>query len=593
MSGLDGKQIYQAFYAGLLRVRAAQERLNHINVYPVADGDTGTNITATLSHALESAQVSESAGETLASVADGALMGARGNSGVIFAQFFNGLSESLAHAREIEKEAFVRGVENARSRAYEAISNPQEGTILSVIHAWAEALRREVALAPSMNELFSRTMPSVRHALERTTEQLSVLKAAGVVDAGASGFVEFIAGVERFIKRGLPAGTSLRGIRKKKGREETFDVHGGERPVFRYCTEAMVVGETIDREALRGALEPLGDSLIVAGNDERARIHIHTDEPAQAFASIGAHGRVIQPKVDDMRLQYEVVHERKYPIALVTDSVCDLPQELIDHYQIHVVPLHVLFGKSEYLDKLTIDPELFFSLAESSEVFPTTSQPALGLFSRLYSFLSSHYESVIAVHTAGRLSGTYSTSARAAESLEDGKKISVVDSRTLSGSLGLIVLRVAEQIAAGRSHDEIVAEIDGYSRKSELLVGVHTLRFLIRGGRVSSLEGVFARALHLKPIVSVDEEGASILYGKALSIRRNISKIIEMIVRIHVETPLRNYAVVHGHDPAAANEFAARLERELDFPPLYVQEISSVAALHAGQGALCVVAMRE
>ena len=592
MSGLDGNQIYQAFYSGLLRVKAAQERLNHINVFPVADGDTGTNITATLSHALESAQVSDSAGETLASVADAALMGARGNSGIIFAQFFNGLSESLAHMREIDKEAFVSGVENARSRAYEAISNPQEGTILSVIHAWSEALRREVASAPSVHELFSRTMPAVRHALEHTSEQLAVLKSAGVVDAGASGFVEFIAGAERFFKRGMPTGARL-GAKKKKAREEISDVHGGERPVFRYCTEAMVVGGAIDREALRSSLDSLGDSLIVAGNDERARVHIHTDEPAQAFASIGAHGQVIQPKVDDMRLQYEVVHERKYPIALVTDSVCDLPQDLIDLYQIHVVPLHLLFGKSEYLDKLTINPELFFSLAEQAEVFPTSSQPAVGLFTRLYSFLSSHYESVIAVHIADKLSGTYSTSSRAAETLEDGKKISVVDSRTLTGSLGLIVLRVAEQIAAGRSHDEIVAEIDSYSDKSELLVGVHTLRFLIRGGRVSPLKGVASRALHLKPIISVDETGASILYGKALSIKRNIAKIIDMTARIHGETPLRNYGVVHGHDLAAANEFAARLERRLGFPPLFVEEISSAAALHSGQGALAVVAMRE
>jgi DegV family protein with EDD domain len=302
---------------------------------------------------------------------------------------------------------------------------------------------------------------------------------------------------------------------------------------------------------------------------------------------------VIQPKVDDMRLQYEVVHERKYPIALVTDSVCDLPQELIDLYQIHVVPLHILFGKSEYLDKLTIDPELFFSLAKNAETFPTSSQPAVGLFTRLYSFLSSHYESVIAVHIADKLSGTYSTSARAAESLEDGRKITVVDSRHIAGSEGLVVLRVAEAIAAGRSHDEIVAEIDGWSKKAELLVGVHTLDFLIRGGRVSPLEGVLARAMHLKPIVSVAADGSSTLYGKALSIRQNIAKIIKMTVRIHAETPLRAYGVLHGHDPAAANEFAARLERELGFAPLFIEEISPAAALHAGQGALAVCLMRE
>jgi DegV family protein with EDD domain len=383
------------------------------------------------------------------------------------------------------------------------------------------------------------------------------------------------------------------GAKKRRAREEALDVHGGARPLFRYCAEAMVVGGGIDREALSTALTPLGDSLIVAGNDERARVHLHTDEPALAFASVGEQGRVIQPKVDDMRLQYEIVHERKYPIALVTDSACDLPQELIDLYQIHVVPMHIIFGESEYLDKLTIDSELFFSLAEHAEVFPTSSQPAVGLFTRLYSFLSSHYESVIAVHIADRLSGTCSTSARAAETIEDGVKISVVDSRHLSGSEGLIVLRVAEAIAAGRSHDEIVAEIDGWSKKAELLVGVHTLEFLIRGGRVSPLEGVLARALHLKPIISVDAEGNSILYGKALSIRQNIAKIVKMTVRIHAETPLRAYGVLHGHDLAAANEFAARLERELDFPPLFVEEISPAAALHAGRGALAVCLMRE
>ena len=412
MSGLDGNQIYQAFYAGMLRVRAAQERLNHINVFPVADGDTGTNITATLSHALESAQVSDSAGETLASVADGALMGARGNSGIIFAQFFNGLSESLAHMREIEKEAFVRGVENARRRAYEAISNPQRGDDPLGHPRLVGGAPARVASAPTMHELFSQD-----DAADETRARAHLRAArCAQVGRGRRRRRQRLRRVHRRCRALLQARASCgrhapRGASKMALEQETFDVHGGERPVFRYCTEAMVIGEAIDREALRGSLEPLGDSLIVAGNDERARIHIHTDEPARVFASVGTQGQLIQPKVDDMRLQYEVVHERKYPIALVTDSVCDLPQELIDLYQIHVVPLHILFGKSEYLDKLTIDPELFFSLAEHAEVFPTSSQPAVGLFTRLYSFLSSHYESVIAVHIAGGLSGTYSTSA--------------------------------------------------------------------------------------------------------------------------------------------------------------------------------------
>jgi len=375
---LDGHQLFEALLAGLHMVQRKQDYLNKINVYPVPDGDTGTNITATLSYALETAEVTDSAGETMSSIADAALVGARGNSGIIFAQFLSGLSEAMRDAQNVAKEHFVHAAENARLRAYEAVTRPKEGTMLTVMRAWAEALHHEADSAQSIAELLRKAGPALADSLEKTRDMLPQLKAAGVVDAGASGFVEFIAGAERFINGKVKAPFLARRMGSHKlSLGDKIELHESGEVRFRYCTEALIAGQAIDREVLRSSLEPFGASLIIAGTGEQVRIHIHSDQPAQVFASLTSTGRVVQQKVDDMLLQYEVAHRRKYPIAIVTDSTCDLPRELIDQYQIQVVPLHIIAGENEYLDKLTIDSEEFFDLADRSPQFPTSSQPSI------------------------------------------------------------------------------------------------------------------------------------------------------------------------------------------------------------------------
>jgi len=466
--------------------------------------------------------------------------------------------------------------------------------MLTVMRAWAEALHHEADSAQSIAELLRKAGPALADSLEKTRDMLPQLKAAGVVDAGASGFVEFIAGAERFINGKVKAPFLARRMGSHKlSLGDKIELHESGEVRFRYCTEALIAGQAIDREVLRSSLEPFGDSLIIAGTGEQVRIHIHSDQPAQVFASLTSTGRVVQQKVDDMLLQYEVAHRRKYPIAIVTDSTCDLPRELIDQYQIQVVPLHIIAGENEYLDKLTIDSEEFFDLADRSPQFPTSSQPSIGLFTRIFSYLSTYYDSIIAIHVGGGISGTVSTGAQAAKSLDGAKQISVIDSRHISGSLGLIVLRAAEAVAAGKSHDEVVSEVESYIRKAQLLVSVHTLEYFVKGGRIKPMAGALGKLLNLKPIISVDAEGNPIRFGKAFSERRNVAKIVRMVARRHAESPLRCYAVVHGHDLEAGKYLAAKLEKELGFPPLFIEEIAPVLALHAGRGTTAVVSMQE
>lgn len=590
MEKLNGHQLFDAFYSGACEVIGQQDHLNAINVFPVPDGDTGTNLAVTLHHIIETTDVSESIGDTLASMSDAAITGARGNSGAIFAQFLIGLSENLRQKANATLEHFTLAVEHARSRAYRAMSEPQEGTILSVISDWARSLRENLGGAVSFRELFQRSLAAAEASMQRTMGRLEVLRLAGVVDAGALGFYGFIQGASDFLATGKRAA-----IRKPR-LDEVEPRH--EHPVsaeeigHRYCTEAILTAEGVDTDALRDELAEFGDSLIVAGTGQKARVHIHTSRPAAFFERLRRHGRLLQQKVDDMIAQFDVVHRRKFPIALVTDSACDLPRDILDAYQIHVVPLSILVDGVEYLDGLTVSPRELHGMVKTAKRHPTTSQPPAATFNRLYSFLSSHYDSIIAIHLSARLSGTWEVSRREAERLPE-KKITVIDSRHLSGSLGLIVLRAAEQIAAGKSHDEVAAAVESFLPRAENLVSVKSLSHMVKGGRVSPLQGLAAKILNMKPIVSVDSEGKSILYGKAFSTRANINKILKMVADRHRERPLRSYAVVHAKAPERARQLARRLREIIGKDPLYIMEISPIVSLNAGPGALSVVTMSE
>ncbi len=267
MKTLDGYQLYGFFHAGFRRVHAARQHIDRINVFPVPDGDTGTNLSSTLSGALDATVPGSSAATTLAALADAAILSARGNSGVIFAQFISGLSESVINT-ELRTHELIDGVHNAYLRAKEAVTEPRDGTILSVIETWAISLARQGSENSSIVELIGGTCEDLRRSLAETTDKLAELKAAGVVDAGAAGFVEFVVGGHEFLEKGLETPND---VATEAGAPvaEHSEAAPSKPPVFRYCVEAIVGGESIDTETLRADLAPSGDCLIIAaGKDE-------------------------------------------------------------------------------------------------------------------------------------------------------------------------------------------------------------------------------------------------------------------------------------------------------------------------------------
>ncbi|MGB8952284.1 MAG: DegV family protein [Candidatus Aminicenantales bacterium] len=582
---INGNRLYYAFLAGGNAVIRDQEYLNKINVFPIPDADTGTNLASTMRSIAEDSTAHRSLKTTLLSIANAALSGARGNSGIIFAQFVHGISEEIGHETKLSTLSFGESVKRAVQYAYRAILSPVEGTMLTVIREWAEDVYKKRDRTNDFVDLLSGSLKTAKKSLKETPKKLSVLARAGVVDAGAKGFVDFLEGILHFIRKGTLDSLPLIDIPRV---HPEGHVHlSNSIPEYRYCSEALLTGRRMHLDQIQDDLRQHGDSIIVAGSKEKARIHVHTNRPADLFLRLKNYGSIVQIKVDDMRKQYEAACLRKSKIAIVTDSTCDLPQEVIDERQIHIIPIPLTFGNTTFLDRVTIMPEQFYSLLETSREHPKSAQPDLKSLENLYSFLADHYDSLIVITLSAELSGFHGLCQKAAEKIEN-KKVSVINSKNISATLGFLVLRASDMALAGRRHEEIVEAIQGEILKTRLYVDIRTLKYMVRGGRVSALKGWAARLINLKPIVSLDAEGRVILSGKSFSRSRNMKKINAIIRKISTGEGIENYAIVHAHNPERARAYAEYLTDFLQQKPAYIQEISPVIGVHNGIGAVAV-----
>ena len=585
---VNGKFLYYGFIAGSQYILQNQEELNQINVFPVRDKDTGTNLASTIRAVIDNIEPDKSYKKTIGNIADAALIGARGNSGIIFAQFLHGLSRETKNKQVITLHEFAESVRKSIPYMYEAIANPIEGTMLSVIREWSDFLSSKEAKVHDFKKVIIDSIEVLEKSLAETTSKLKALNKYGFVDAGAKGFVVFIKGVIEFIKN--------RNIRKFKiDRIETISlVHSedqlDEDLTFRYCTEAIIKKLQISTGTLKEFLGDKGDSVVVAGSDNTCRIHIHTNHPAELFHKLKDFGVITFQKVDDMQRQQEVATKRKWRIALVTDSTCDLSQDLIDYYQINVVPINLNFGDNHYLDKITIQPDQFYDLLESSPVSPKTSQINERTFTNLYSHLASHYDAIISVHLTSQFSGTFDNSVKAGRRIQNEfkKPVYVIDSKNLSGALGLLVLKTAQNIEAGKTSESVVQELKTDISKAKIFVSVKDLKYMIKGGRVSKPAGLVAKLLGINPIISMNEEGKSLLFGKTFSQKGSLNKIFKHIEKGVDGKSVWNYIVLHAHNPEGAHKAEVKMREITGKKPVSVVDISPVIGIHAGNGAISI-----
>ena len=590
---LDGKQLYYSFLAGAQRIFEQQKLLNKINVFPVADADTGTNLASTMRSIMDAIIPTDNLKQTAVALADAALIGARGNSGIIFAQFLYGFSNEIKSDVTIDIQSFAESVKKAVAYAYDAIANPVEGTILTVIKDWADYV---YLLKDSFDDFIKLLVEAYNRALESlaaTTGKLEVLTRAHVVDAGAKGFVFWLEGIKDFFTLG--ADKAIRRDEQTTAAGDEMVVMPHDAITFRFCTEALIGGQQLDKHKIRNYIQHCGDSLVVAGSPQKIRVHIHTDFPAEVFSQLQKFGNITYQKVDDMVMQNEIQFNRKSDIALVTDSSCDLPKDLIDHHQIHVVPLSVHFGETYFLDRLTINPPQFYAMLEKSEQAASSAQPASKEFQNKFEYLATHYNSIIGIHLSQGLSGTFSSSDKGSKDVisRTGKRIDVVNSNNITGGLGLIVLRAARAIGDGVPHEEVMARMEEWKAKSMIRVSVTTLKYIVRSGRVSPFKGFVAKLLDLKPIINIDREGKASLFSKSFSEKSSMKKVMRNISKITATQKIWEYTITHANNPSTAQWYANEMEKLTGKKPLFIDHASPALVANVGPGIACISLMLE
>ena len=588
---LDASRLAPALVSGIHRVIGDQETLNRINVFPVPDGDTGTNLSLSLGSALAVLEPAPGPhlGQLLARLADALLDGARGNSGAIVAQFFQGLSDAAGDAARFTAESFAAAVAAGRDYAHDALAKPREGTILSTISAFAASIEQQV-FEHGIRD-FGALLPAASRrtdaAVEATTGQLAVLQKAGVVDAGARGFAELVGGIADYIATGVadpPPDPELFAVD-----EFVVAAGDGDDSAFRYCIECLVTGDDIDRRKLRESLAVLGDSLVLAGTRRKARIHIHVNEPEAVFRTAADFGTVSGQKADDMHRQAHSSHATGRRFAVIVDSAADIADADLERYDIHVVPLRIQFGERGYLDKVGITATEFYAELASNPQHPTTSQPAPGDFRRQFQFLASHYADVLSINVTSRASGTAQAAEAAAERIDARGRVHVLDTRNASVGQGLLAAHAAACAEAGKDVATTRTELEELIVHTRTYALMHDLRFAVRGGRVPAWVGRLAGLFRLATVIRTVPDGRIATAGFFVGRRRRLERFAAHIARrLDDDVPVR-IGIAHAVCEDDAVRLAAELRARIgSVERLDVTELGTALGVHTGPGALVV-----
>lgn len=590
---VDGNRLNRALRAGIRRVISKQEYLNKINVFPVPDGDTGTNMAFTLNavRQLLVRKIDAHAGDTLTDVADAAIDGARGNSGAILAQFFQGLSDGAAGIAQLSLQQFSHAVSLGASYSRAAMSEPQEGTILTVVQDFAVSVAQcvEEAQVTDFAGLLERGLKSAQKSLAETPQKLEALRKAGVVDAGAQGFVELLEGITDFIRDGSVKDLNTPLDMVFDSPDANIDMHDHGDLTFRFCTECLIKvkheDDRIDHKALREQLNELGNSVVVAGSVRKTKIHLHVNEPDEVFKIAEQFGEVSGQKADDMQQQTHLAHDSDQQVVIVTDSAADIPEELMEELNIYMVPVRIQFGNHSYLDKVSLSSKEFFDELVKNPEHPKTSQPPPGDFRRQFEFLGSHFSTVIYIGVTSKLSGTLQSAQTAAERVNSESMVHVIDSKNLTNGQGLIVMHAARLAKSGASANEVLEAIESSIEKTNVYAYLGDINYAVKGGRVSKSKKVLVDLIRLNPILASDPEGALSTGGMFFGQTNRIKKFAKFLLKKIDQKKSYRVLVSHANSPDEGKELVKLLGDKIDnLASIEFTETGTAVGAHGGPG---------
>ena len=577
---------------GIFAVVNAQEKLNSINVFPVADGDTGTNLCLSLYPIINitNSQTEKTVGSLLEKIADKLIDHSRGNSGSILAQFFQGMSDSAVDIEQFDTYQFLRSLKMGNRYAREALSEPVDGTILTVIDKFSESFEDSYSNETNkdFSEIFSRAMVTTKEAVAETKNQLDVLRDSNVEDAGAKGFYILMNGFVEFIVNGVS--------QKEPSSQKNFLDHQPEEIYpdsdeieFQYCTECIISGNEIDRRKIKEILLKHGNSIVVAGTKNKIKAHIHTDNPSFVFDEMKKFGTISSEKADDMKKQNKIIKNQTKSFAVITDSAADITDEDIEELDINIIPIRIQLGQKSYLDKVTITPDEFFKELLVNTAQPTTSQPSVGEFRRHFQYLASHYNDVLSISVTGSISGTLQASESAAKKIKADGNIFTYNSLNASLGQGQIAVYAAKCAKNGKDIHSTLEELNTI-RKNTITFGlIPNLKYAVQGGRVPKTVKLIADIFRLTPILVSTDDGFIVtkkfLFGKNHILKR-FAKYIAKNTSCNKKI---NISIGHAIAYEDAKTLKKFLETEIEqINEFKITELGTAIGVHGGPGAIMV-----
>lgn len=579
-----------AFHSALLkgahRVEKKRDELNRINGFPVPDRDTGNNLAYLMQQLRRQLPTPQSFDELLKRLSEASLIGARGNSGAIFSQYFSGFREAAMGLKESIRDSLpLHGLaamfKEGYASAYRSIQQPREGTILSAMRSFSEAFQKLLSQGGDLKHATEAALKQLKNTVQESIDILPQQRALHAPDAGAMAFMYFAEGFMH----------SLLG--QAEGEEEADEVLFFELPAmeasshaeledtrFRYCTEVMLKtrdGAEIS-EGMKAKLTALGDSMVISQAGNLVRVHLHTNAPAQAVDLLESLGTLSEVKADDMHMQQALTRSHPGKIALVIDSIADVPEEMMGP-DVYLLPLHMLAEGVSYQDKRTIS----FDRVKRLSGKLSSSQLNLEEIKQFLDPIVESYDQVLVLTVSSRMSGLYD---RYKEYLAQNKqsKVRLVDSRVNSVAEGLLALFASRRLQEGAGIDELADELESIRARTKIYVSLPNLKAMVASGRLNKNVGKVLQAIGFLPLVTINHEGEGTVRGLSFSRKRSDKLLLDKLEAGKV----KEYAVVHVNDPKRAEAAAKAIRKKIGMPPRYICEISSVVANFSGDTSYAV-----
>ncbi len=578
---------HSALIKGANRVEGKREELNRINGFPVPDRDTGNNLAYLMQHLKRQLPVPKSYEELLTTLSETSLLGARGNSGAIFSQYFSGFREAAGKMQESIREHLpLQGLaamfREGYASALRSIKQPREGTILTAMRSFSDAFHQILSQGQDMKRAAEASLLKLRETVAESMNILPQQRALHAPDAGAMAFLYFAEGFMHSLSGQEAADERDDDLLFSRIQDWEEAPHAllDQLSPHRYCTEVLLKlrkGQAVDEEAT-AKLAELGDSLVVSQAGELLRVHLHTNDPARAADMLEDFGTLSEIKTDDMHMQQALTRPHTDQTALVIDSIADVPEHLLGP-DVYCLPLHLLADGVSYQDKRSMSVERMKRL--SGKI--SSSQLNLAEIRQFLDPIVQKYAQVLILTVSSKMSGLYERYQEYLAQNPDAR-IRLVDSRVNSGAEGLLALHAIQKLKEGCRLDEAADELERIRGRAKIFVSLPNLKAMIASGRLNRRIGGFLQKIGFLPLVTITPEGEGTVTGLAFSRERGEKLLLKKLVPGKV----KEYAVVHANDPARAAEVADKIQKKIGLAPRYLCEISSVVMNFAGEGSYAV-----